>query len=101
MRNWHRIAWIITFSGCALLQNSGWAWAQDYVGSDACRDCHDEQAQAWEGSHHALAWTEPTSDTVVADFDETTFSHDGMSVTFRQEGSDYLADVTEKDGQSR
>ncbi|WP_170368467.1 multiheme c-type cytochrome [Ruegeria arenilitoris] len=101
MRNWHRIAWIIAFSGCALLQNSGWTWAQDYVGSDACRDCHDEQVQAWAGSHHALAWTEPTSDTVVADFDETTFSHDGVSVTFRREGSDYFADVTEKDGQSQ
>lgn len=47
MRNWHRIARIIAFSGCALLQNGGLAWAQDYVGSDACRDCHDEQVQAW------------------------------------------------------
>lgn len=39
--------------------------AQDYVGSQACVDCHEQQADAWRGSHHALAWT-PARRTISA-----------------------------------
>ena len=77
------------------------AAAQDvpaHVGSDACVACHEEAAAAWEGSHHALAWTWPSPETVVADFDGTAFEHDGMVVRFRVEGGAYHVAVTEKDG---
>ncbi len=72
--------------------------AQDYVGSDACSDCHQEQTQAWENSHHALAWTEVGDGHVLADFDGTLFSHDGMSVAFTDQDGTLAAQVTEKDG---
>ncbi|PWR00983.1 hypothetical protein DKT77_19615 [Meridianimarinicoccus roseus] len=77
------------------------ASAQDYVGSTECTDCHEAAAQAWEGSHHALAWTQPGPDTVIADFDGTTFSHDGMTARFRRDGTRYMVSVTEKDGSIR
>jgi len=70
----------------------------DYVGSQACVDCHEEEASAWKGSHHALAWTWPSPETVVADFDDTEFEHDGMVARFRVEGDTYHVKVTEKDG---
>lgn len=72
--------------------------AQDYVGSAECRDCHTQAYEAWRSSHHALAWTMPSPETVVADFDGTVFEHDGMTVRFRIEGRDYHVEVTEKDG---
>ncbi len=74
------------------------AQAQDYVGSQACVDCHEQQADAWRGSHHALAWTPAQADNIRADFDGTAFSHDGMDVTFDITGDAYHARVTEKDG---
>lgn len=76
--------------------------AQDngYAGSDSCADCHKEAAALWSGSHHALAWTEPSPDTVIADFEDTTFSHDGMTVEFSQSDDGYHLTVTEKDGQT-
>lgn len=74
------------------------AQAPDYVGSAACTGCHTEEAAAWSGSHHALAWTEPGPDTVLADFEGTEFSHGGMSARFRREGAEYFATVTEADG---
>ena len=74
------------------------AGAQDYVGSAACRDCHRDAAEAWEGSHHALAWTAPTPDNIVADFDDTEFRHDGTITRFRIEEGGYYINVTEKDG---
>jgi predicted CXXCH cytochrome family protein len=72
-----------------------------YVGSAACADCHEDATAAWAGSHHALAWTLPGPETVVADFDGTTFEGAGMSVRFREESGRYHADVTESDGSMR
>jgi hypothetical protein len=69
-----------------------------FVGSDTCTACHDDAATAWAGSHHALAWTWPSPDTVVADFDGTTFTHEGMTARFRVEDDAYHVAVTEKDG---
>ncbi|SDC23250.1 cytochrome c3 family protein [Ruegeria marina] len=83
------IAWV---AGPALAE------VPDYVGSAACTGCHEEETAAWFGSHHALAWTEPGPDTVLADFDGTEFSHGGLSAAFRREGRDYFATVTEADG---
>ncbi|MEE4119917.1 MAG: cytochrome c3 family protein [Paracoccaceae bacterium] len=70
----------------------------DNVGSEACVACHEDAAAAWAGSHHALAWTLPSPETVVADFDGTVFEHDGMVARFRVEGEAYHVEVTEKDG---
>ena len=70
----------------------------DYVGSETCLACHQDAATAWAGSHHALAWTMPSPNSVVADFDDTAFEHDGMTARFRIEGEAYHVSVTEKDG---
>ena len=76
--------------------------AQDipaYVGSDACVECHEEQADLWRGSHHALAWTLPSPETIIADFDGTRFEGTGMVVEFGlSEGGKYRISVTEADG---
>ncbi len=70
----------------------------DYVGSEACTGCHADAAEAWKGSHHALAWTMPSPETVVADFDGTEFAHDGMIARFSVSDDGYKVTVTEKDG---
>ncbi|QIE43720.1 tetratricopeptide repeat protein (plasmid) [Rhodobacteraceae bacterium SC52] len=75
--------------------------AQEYVGSGTCTDCHEEAAQAWEGSHHALAWTMPGPDTVIADFNGSSFTHDGMTARFSRDEDRYMVSVTEKDGSLR
>ena len=71
-----------------------------YVGSAACTDCHDDAAESWRGSHHDLAWTEPSQQTIVADFDGTEFVQDDLRATFRKDGGAYLATVTETDGET-
>ncbi len=87
-----------------LVAASAWGWsadAADYVGSETCIGCHAEAGSAWEGSHHALAWTPPAPDTVVADFDGAEFSLDGMTARFRiAEDGTYHVAVTEKDGEA-
>ncbi|MDW4549237.1 cytochrome c3 family protein [Defluviimonas sp. D31] len=73
-----------------------------YVGSETCAGCHADETARWTGSHHALAWTKPSPETVIADFDGTSFAHDGMTARFRL-GADggYFVEVTEKDGNTK
>ncbi|MEM1130465.1 MAG: cytochrome c3 family protein [Pseudomonadota bacterium] len=90
----------VRLTGAAVLACAGvMAVAQDYVGSETCVDCHADEAALWSGSHHALAWTSPEAANIVADFDSTDFTHDGMTARFRidPDGSHHVA-VTEKDG---
>ncbi len=75
------------------------AQTPDYVGTDQCKDCHTDEVAAWAKSHHALAWTHVSDDAVLADFGDTRFAHDGMSVAFSKNADSYTARVTEKDGQ--
>ncbi len=90
MKSWGFVAVLLTWAGTA--------GAQDYVGSEACVECHQDEVAAWETSHHALAWTKVESGSVVADFNGTAFEHDGMSVSFRMAAGLPSAEVTEKDG---
>ena len=73
-----------------------------YVGSATCASCHAEVAARWARSHHALAWTPPTAEHVLGDFDGTTFAHDGMTAAFQVDPDGiHRIVVTEKDGTTR
>ncbi|CAD0185585.1 Formate-dependent nitrite reductase, periplasmic cytochrome c552 subunit [Ruegeria sp. THAF57] len=85
------------FGFIVLFPAFAWAQVPSYVGSDQCVECHQDEADAWANSHHALAWTGVDAGRVVADFDGTGFEHDGMSVEFSK-GEALSARVTEKDG---
>ena len=74
------------------------AQSPEYVGSETCAGCHDEQATAWRGSHHALAWTRPDGNHVLGEFDETIFEHNGITTRFfRREGA-YFIETDGPDG---
>ena len=68
------------------------------IGSAACVDCHQDVAEAWEGSHHALAWTSADAAHVRADFGDTTFALGDMTAEFRLSDGVYGVQVTETDG---
>jgi hypothetical protein len=70
-----------------------------YVGSEVCASCHEEAASDWEGSHHALAWSPATPDTILADFDGTEFSLRGMTARFSiDDDGVHRVEVSELDG---
>ncbi len=53
----------------------------EYLGSASCAECHEQQWQSWQDSHHDLALQEATPETVLADFNSShetvSFVHDG------------------------
>ena len=70
-----------------------------YVGSAKCSQCHVDQARAWRDSHHALAWTLPTDQTVLGDFDDTEFQHDGTTTRFFRNGTAFQVEADGPAGQ--
>ena len=87
--------WFLGLANLAAAQTGNVA---AYVGSESCTECHSEAAAAWKGSHHQLAWTLPGPDTVMGDFDGTSFDHDGSSTEFSKVDGEYRMTITERDG---
>jgi hypothetical protein len=67
-----------------------------YVGSKACADCHLEAYEAWSSSHHAWAWREPSPEIVLADFDGSAFTHEGIDYHFSKgDSGEYRVSLTD------
>ena len=61
--------------------------AASYVGEAVCGDCHAKEAEAWRGSHHALAMQVAKDGTMLGDFNDASFTYYGVtSHFFRHEG---------------
>ena len=70
-----------------------------YVGTESCVDCHKDAAQAWSGSHHDLAWTEPDPDTVLGDFSGPSFTLNGITSRFLTEDGTLVIETDGPDGE--
>ena len=58
----------------------------EFVDSRLCWDCHQAEYESWKGSHHDLAMQEATSETILGDFENTSFSHFGVTTHFFRKG---------------
>ncbi|MFG0284248.1 MAG: HEAT repeat domain-containing protein [Phycisphaerales bacterium JB039] len=72
-----------------------------YIGADACIECHAEAYDAWRGSHHDLAMQPATEDTVLGDFNDATFSWQGVTTRFFRREGRYLIETQGPDSQQR
>ena len=62
---------------------------EDFVGAEACADCHAEQYRAWEASTHGRAGGTPGPDVVIAPFNGRTIRFADATVTPRIRGGAY------------
>ncbi|MCD6584900.1 MAG: tetratricopeptide repeat protein [Desulfobacteraceae bacterium] len=53
-----------------------------FVGREACIDCHKPEYDKWNGSHHDLAMDVADEQTVLGDFNNAVFEHNGMTSRF-------------------
>lgn len=54
----------------------------NYVGREACRDCHEKEFNNHIGSHHDLAMDVANDSTVLGNFNNVTFKHLGTKSYF-------------------
>ena len=73
----------------------------DFVGKEACQECHAEEDVLWLGSHHDLAMYEAKSETVLGDFNNTNFTFAGITSTFSKRDGKYFVKTDNKDGKLR
>ena len=72
-----------------------------YVGGAACKNCHTNEYQQWQGSHHDWAMREASPDTVIGDFNNTHFSHQGITTHFTTVNGEYFVQTQNKDGKQQ
>ncbi len=71
----------------------------NYVGRDACIDCHQEQAELHAGSHHDLAMDVASDDSVLGDFNDATITHDGITSRLYRDGDRFMVHTEGPDGE--
>jgi len=60
-----------------------------FVGSDACKDCHQKAFEKWSGSYHAQAMAVAGEKTVKGDFGGATFDSFGTVSKFYRKGPEF------------
>lgn len=70
-----------------------------YVGRDSCIDCHQTQVELFHGSDHDLAMDLATEEFVLADFNDQTLEHHGVTSRMFRDGSKYMVNTEGPDGQ--
>jgi tetratricopeptide (TPR) repeat protein len=69
-----------------------------FVGREACRPCHAAETEAWSGSDHDLAMDVATDETVLGDFDDATFTSNGVTTRFFKRGGSFFVNTLGPDG---
>ena len=73
--------------------------AAEYVGTPVCGTCHSEAEQTWRGSHHDLAMLPASEETVLGDFDDAVFEHNGVRSRFYRRDGHFFVETEGADGQ--
>lgn len=93
------------FCGCVLLYAALFAVkpamsSTGYVGSQLCGGCHEAAYLGWQGSHHDLAMQPANDETVLGDFEDRVFEHQGVVTRFFRRDGGYFVETEGADGQS-
>ncbi len=72
--------------------------ANAFVGDRQCARCHARQYDDWLASDHFKAMQPASDSTVKGDFNDRTFTADGITSRLRRQGSRYLIHTQGEDG---
>ena len=97
---------IFVFSGSVVLQrcapenkdSSPVKTANQFVGDQACKTCHAKEHNDWQQSHHFMAMQPANDSTVVGDFNNKTFSGNGVTSKFFKKDGKFFINTQGEDG---
>lgn len=72
----------------------------DYVGDQSCKKCHATEFKEWKQSHHYMSMLPPNDSTVKGDFNNVTFTADGVTSRFYKKGAKYFINTEGDDGKN-
>lgn len=70
-----------------------------FVDSAVCAECHAAEAEAWKGSHHDLAMQVANEQSVLGDFNNIEFTHDGDVTRFFRKAGKYFVNTLGPEGE--
>jgi len=71
-----------------------------YVGDQSCKKCHATEFKEWKQSHHYMSMLPPNDSTVMGDFNNVSFTADGVTSRFYKKGSKFFIYTEGDDGKS-
>ncbi len=81
---------------CAMLLYG--AGVNAFTGSESCKGCHAEEHALWQGSHHDLAMQLPNPESVLGNFDDASFTYNGITTRFFRKGDKFMVNTDGEDG---
>lgn len=73
--------------------------APQFVGSESCKSCHSNEYDKWKGSDHDWAMKTATDTTVLANFNNTEFTHNGVTSKFFIQDGKYMVNTQNNEGE--
>jgi predicted CXXCH cytochrome family protein len=70
-----------------------------YAGSLSCIECHLQEYQEWMGSHHDEAMMIASDSTVKGNFNDATFSNQGIRTRFYKKEGKFMVNTEGPDGE--
>ncbi len=71
--------------------------AADFVGSKQCVDCHQDEFEKWQGSHHDMAMRHAKPDSVLGDFNDVKMTFRNQENRFYKKGDQYWVKIAGPD----
>lgn len=71
-----------------------------FLGDQSCKECHTEQFDKWQGSHHDKSMDVATRETILADFKGEKFYSQGVHSRFFQKDGEFYANTEGPDGKN-
>ena len=70
----------------------------NYVGSNSCKECHNDQFSKWEKSHHFRSMNEATDEFVIGDFNNKSIMRKGQKHEMYKKDGKYYVKTDGEDG---
>jgi cytochrome c553 len=70
----------------------------EFVGDKSCKSCHANEHNEWQQSHHFMAMQPPTDSTVLGNFDNSSFTADGVTSRFFKKDGKFFINTQGDDG---
>ena len=71
-----------------------------YVGDQSCKKCHSTEFKEWKQSHHYMSMLPPNDSTVKGDFNNVTFTADGVTSRFYKKDGKFYINTEGDDGKN-
>lgn len=93
MKNWKNIGLVAAIAVVLLIPIAGIKYQMtkvdtatgnkpEFVGGEKCKACHEGEFTLWQDSHHAKAMDHATDSSILGDFNNSTYTENGITHKF-------------------